>query len=212
MCRHFGKWPPPCTPTRSIVPRQNSESTELHSLTILQACSQAVDLKVDRHFGEGQADSGGVLFHDPAEHSYLCVRVVRRRTDEFTRYAERAGRVQKPRLCFLPVRQVNIRGHEHVAFVFLVVGFRTKRNQRRPSENRNSYQRGPMTSHWNSPFALGLACWSVCSHLRSIRAPARAWLGKFRTNGRAPSLPRPLRFRLPLVRNFRFQLYLYAKP
>src|SRR5258707_8451300 len=53
-CRHFGKWPPPCTPTRSIVLRRNFESTELHSLTMLQACSQAVDLKVDRHFGEGQ--------------------------------------------------------------------------------------------------------------------------------------------------------------
>jgi hypothetical protein len=35
---------------------QNSESTEL-SLTMLQACSQAIDLKVDRHFGEGQAVS-----------------------------------------------------------------------------------------------------------------------------------------------------------
>ncbi len=53
-CGHFGKWPPPCTPTRSIVLRQNSESTELHSLTMLQTSSQAVDLKVDRHFGEGQ--------------------------------------------------------------------------------------------------------------------------------------------------------------
>jgi len=36
------------------VLRQNSESTQLHSLTMLQPCSQAVDLKVDRHFGEGQ--------------------------------------------------------------------------------------------------------------------------------------------------------------
>ncbi len=38
-----------------VVPvlRQNSEGTEHHSLTMLQACSQAVDLKVDRHFGEG---------------------------------------------------------------------------------------------------------------------------------------------------------------
>src|SRR6266404_1695694 len=53
-CGHFGKWPPPCTPTRSIVLRQNSENTELHSLIILQTSSQAVDLKVDRHFGEGQ--------------------------------------------------------------------------------------------------------------------------------------------------------------
>ena len=36
------------------VLRQNSESTELQSLTMLQLFSQAVDLKVDRHFGEGQ--------------------------------------------------------------------------------------------------------------------------------------------------------------
>jgi len=35
------------------VLRQNSESTELQFLTMLQLCSQAVDLKVDRHFGEG---------------------------------------------------------------------------------------------------------------------------------------------------------------
>src|SRR5258707_10703421 len=28
--------------------------TELHVLTMLQRCSQAVDLKVDRHFGPGQ--------------------------------------------------------------------------------------------------------------------------------------------------------------
>jgi hypothetical protein len=40
------------------VLRQNSDSTELHSSTMLQACSQAVDLKVDRHFGEGQVHSG----------------------------------------------------------------------------------------------------------------------------------------------------------
>jgi hypothetical protein len=38
----------------SPVLRQNSESTERHSLTILQPCLQAVDLKIDRHFGEGQ--------------------------------------------------------------------------------------------------------------------------------------------------------------
>src|SRR5258708_3600775 len=31
-----------------------------------------------------------------------------------------------------------------------------RRNQRGPSENKNSYQRGPMSPHWNSPFALGL--------------------------------------------------------
>src|SRR5258706_7430458 len=31
------------------VLRQNSESTELHSLTMLQPCSQGVDLKVGRH-------------------------------------------------------------------------------------------------------------------------------------------------------------------
>jgi hypothetical protein len=37
----------------------NSESTELHSLTMLQPCSQAVDLKVNRHFGEGQGDGDG---------------------------------------------------------------------------------------------------------------------------------------------------------
>src|SRR5713101_7431639 len=135
----------------------------------------------------GEADSGGMLFHDPAEHSYLCVGVVRRRTDEFSLYAERSGRVQKSRLRLLPVRQVNIRGHEHVAFVFLVVGFRTRRNQRCPNENKNRYQRGPMSSHWNSPFALGLACGGVCSRLRNIRAPAHAWLGKFRTNGRVTS-------------------------
>jgi len=36
-----------------VVLRQNSESTELQYLTMLQL-SQAVDLKVDRHFGEGQ--------------------------------------------------------------------------------------------------------------------------------------------------------------
>ena len=41
-----------------VVLRQNSESTELQSLTMLQLCSQAVDLKVDRHCGEGQ----GMLF------------------------------------------------------------------------------------------------------------------------------------------------------
>jgi hypothetical protein len=38
----------------AVVLRQNSESTELHSLTMLQPCSQGVDLKVDPHFGEGQ--------------------------------------------------------------------------------------------------------------------------------------------------------------
>jgi hypothetical protein len=37
-----------------VVLRQNSESIEFRSLTMLQACAQAVDLTVDRHFGEGQ--------------------------------------------------------------------------------------------------------------------------------------------------------------
>jgi hypothetical protein len=44
-----------CTP----VLRQNSESTELHFLTMLQPCLQAVDLKVNRHFGEGH---GPIIF------------------------------------------------------------------------------------------------------------------------------------------------------
>jgi hypothetical protein len=29
-------------------------ATEFHSLTMLQACAQGVDLKADRDFGEGQ--------------------------------------------------------------------------------------------------------------------------------------------------------------
>src|SRR5258708_23760498 len=37
------------------VLRQNSESTQLHFLTMLQPCSHAVHLKVDRHFCEGHA-------------------------------------------------------------------------------------------------------------------------------------------------------------
>src|SRR5882672_5683354 len=37
-----------------------------------------------------------------------------------------------------------------------MVGLRARRNQRGPSEDKNSYQRGPMSPHWNSPFALGL--------------------------------------------------------
>ena len=36
------------------VVRRNSESTALRSLTMLQPCLQAVDLKVDRHFGKRQ--------------------------------------------------------------------------------------------------------------------------------------------------------------
>src|SRR5260370_16652890 len=33
--------------------RRNRDSTEAHARTMLQACSQGVDLKVDRLFGEG---------------------------------------------------------------------------------------------------------------------------------------------------------------
>src|SRR5467141_2906961 len=159
----------------------------------------------------GEADSGGLLFHDPAKHSHLCVGGVRRLNDEFTLYAERSGRVQKSRLRLLPVRQVNIRGHEHVAFVFLVVGFRTSRNLRRPSENRNSYQRGPMSPHWNSP---SHSVWPEGAFARTLEKfglwHTLCW-GNFERTGGLPPLPRPLRFRLPLVRNFRFQLYFYGE-
>jgi hypothetical protein len=50
-------------PLLAVVLRQNSESTELHFLTMLQPCSQAVDLKVDRHFGEGV---GATIFYTSA--------------------------------------------------------------------------------------------------------------------------------------------------
>src|SRR6266850_5147775 len=161
----------------------------------------------------GDADSGGVLLHDLAEHSYFSVRVVRRRTGKFAFYAQRFGRVQKPCLRLPPIRQVNIRSHENIAFGFLMVGLGTRRNQRGPSENGNSYQRGPLSPHWNSPFALSLASWEVCSHQGKIRAWAHAWLGKLQTNGRGhPPLPRLLRFRLLLLRIIRSRPYLYAKP
>jgi hypothetical protein len=48
--------PPEHKAYRRIIdpcPRQNSGSTELHPLTMLQACAQAVDFKVGHHFGEG---------------------------------------------------------------------------------------------------------------------------------------------------------------
>jgi hypothetical protein len=37
------------------VPRQDAGSIELTSVTMLQACSQRVDFKFRRHFGERQA-------------------------------------------------------------------------------------------------------------------------------------------------------------
>src|SRR5580693_2265593 len=97
-----------------------------------------------------------MLFHDLAEHSHLSIRVVCCRTGEFTLYSERFGRVQKPRLRLPPVWQVNIRGHENVAFVLLVVRLRAG-NQRYADENKNGYHCGSVSSHWSSPFALDLA-------------------------------------------------------
>src|SRR5260370_12601220 len=107
--------------------------------------------------------------------------------DESAFPAECFRPLEDPRLRLPPVRQINIRGDEHVAFGFLVVGPRTRRNQRGASANGNSYQRGSMSPHWNSPFALGLAWRGVWSHHRKIRASARAVKGKFRTNGRVTS-------------------------
>jgi hypothetical protein len=146
----------------------------------------------------GEADSGGMLFHDLAEHSDLCVWVVGRGTDEFTLYAEPSGRVQKTCLGLLPIRQVNIRGHEHVALVFLVVGFRTRRNQSRSDKNKNRYERDPLSSHWNSPFAPWLTCGRVCSYSRKIWSWDLPGLEKFERTW-APPTTRPLRFRTRLV-------------
>jgi hypothetical protein len=44
----------------------------------------------------GEADSSRVLFQDLAEHYQFCAWCVRRRTNKFTFYSERFGRVRKP--------------------------------------------------------------------------------------------------------------------
>src|SRR5258708_3600776 len=62
------------------------------------------------------------------------------------------------------------------SFDFLMVGLRARRNQRGPSENKNSYQRGPMSPHWNSPFALGLPRGAFDCTVGKIRAWAHPWL------------------------------------
>src|SRR6266851_6182495 len=60
--------------------------------------------------------------------------------------------------------------------------------------------------------ALGPACGGVCSRLRNIRAPAHAWLGKFRTNGRVTSTSTASSLLLSSGPEFSISVYRYAKP
>src|SRR5215470_7500148 len=102
----------------------------------------------------GEANSGGVLLYHLAEHSEFGVGLVPRRADQFGFYANCFSRIEEPRFRVLPIRQVDIRGHENIAFVFLVVGFCTRYDQRYATENENGQQGGPTLHHGSSPFAF----------------------------------------------------------
>src|SRR6476661_1519559 len=152
-----------------------------------------------------------MLIHDLAKHSDLRVWVVGRRTDEFTPYAKRSGRVQKPCLRLLPVWQVNIRGHEHVSFVFFVVGCCTGRNHSGHNENKNRYQRDPMSPHWNSPFARGWPASGV-ARLPGKFGPGICLVWKSSNEREGTSTSKTASLSPTSRRHLRFQVYVYARP
>jgi hypothetical protein len=73
----------------------------------------------------GEADTGGLLVDDLAEHDEFRVRGVGCGTDEFGSDAERFRRIQKAGLRFLPVGKTDIGGHKNVTFTGFVVGLGT---------------------------------------------------------------------------------------